>query len=185
MGTKYCPKCGTKINEGDRFCSKCGIPIENNNMQNNIDEDILIEESLNQPNKSLRISKILLGIFVLTVLFFIGKSFFLSYDSSEKSFSTTEQLIKLEGKWHDSTGIMTGYKDVYILLRKKGDVVVGKDDKSLIEMKLTPFGSNNYGGSVILLGVEDYFEVHFYEEENKLVFFSTLTKSSWYLKKIK
>jgi hypothetical protein len=34
---------------------------------------------------------------------------------------------------------------------------------------------------VLLRGVKGDFELHFYEEENKLVFFSTLTKSSWYL----
>lgn len=185
METKYCSKCGAKINEGAGFCSKCGIHIENNNIQNEIDEEILIKESLNQPNKGLRISKVLIGIVVLTILFFIGKSFFLDAESSEKPFSITEQLNKLEGKWHDPSGVVLGDKDAVIILRKKRDVIIGKDNNKLIEMELTPFGSNNYGGSVVLQGEEDYLEVHFYEEENKLVFFSTLTKSSWYLKKIK
>mgnify|MGYP007017069863 FL=1 len=46
-------------------------------------------------------------------------------------------------------------------------------------------GSKNYSGLVVLNGIDDDFNVHFYEEENKLVFFSTLTKSSWYLIKLK
>lgn len=183
METKYCSNCGAKVNEGASFCGKCNTPIENNNIQNDKTDDVLIEESLNQPNKGLRIYKILAGILVLTVLFFIGKSFFLDSEFSEKPFSTTEQLKKLEGKWHDQTGIILGNKDALINLRKKGDVIIGKDEKKFIEIKLTPYGSNNYGGGVILHGEEDYFEVHFYEEENKLVFFSTLTKNSWYLKK--
>jgi len=173
------------MNEGASFCSKCDTPTENNSLQNNIDDETLIKKSLNQPNKGLRIFKILSGILVLAVLFFIGKSFFLGSESSEKTFSTKEQLLKLEGKWHYPSGIMLGDKNVHIFLRKKGDEIVCKDKKKLVEMKLTSFGSNNYGGIVILQGEEDYFEVHFYEEENKLVFFSTLTKSSWYLKKIK
>lgn len=184
METKYCSNCGAKVNEGASFCGKCNTPIENNNTQNDKTDDVLIEESLSQPNKGLRISKILAGILVLTVLFFIGKSFFLDSEFSEKSFSTTEQLKKIEGKWHEPTGVMLGDKDAIIILRKRRDEVIGKDENNLKMIKLTPFGSNNYGGSVILGGVEDYFEVHFYEEENKLVFFSTLTKNSWYLKKI-
>lgn len=184
MKIKYCSKCGVKINEGFNLCPKCGTPLENNNLQNDIDDEILIEESLRQPNKGLRISKILVGILVLTMLFFIGKSFFYDSEFSEKSFSTTEQLKKIEGKWHEPTGVMLGDKDAIIILRKRRDEVIGKDENNLKMIKLTPFGSNNYGGIVILGGVEDYFEVHFYEEESKLVFFSTLTKNSWYLKKI-
>jgi predicted nucleic acid-binding Zn ribbon protein len=140
METKYCLKCGTKINEGVRFCNKCGTPIENNNLQNDIDDEILIEESLNQPNKGLRISKILIGILVLTMLFFIGKSFFLSYDSSEKSFSNTEQQTKLAGKWHDPTAILLGDKDAVIILKRKGEIITGKDKKGLFEVQITPFG---------------------------------------------
>jgi hypothetical protein len=36
-----------------------------------------------------------------------------------------------------------------------------------------------------LRGIEGDFSVHHYEEEDKLLFFSTLTKSSWYLLKLK
>jgi hypothetical protein len=183
--SKYCSNCGTEINEGVRFCSECGASVENNNIQNNIDDDILIEKSLNQPNKGLRISKVLIGIVVLTMLFFIGKSFFLSYDSSEKSFSNTEQLTKLAGKWHDPTAILLGDKDAVIILKRKGEIITGKDKKGLFEVQITPFGSNNYQAIVKAQNGESDFSVHFYEEENKLVFFSTLTKSSWYLKKIK
>lgn len=185
METKYCSNCGAKVNEGARFCGKCNTHIENNNTQNDKTDDILIKKSLSQPNKWLRISKILAGILVLTVLFFIGKSFFLDSEFSEKPFSTTEQLKKIEGKWQEPSGDMFGDKDAVIILRKRKNEVIGKDENNLNMIKLSPFGSNNYGGSVILGGVEDYFEVHFYEDENKLVFFSTLTKSSWYLKKIK
>ncbi|MDO9037937.1 MAG: zinc-ribbon domain-containing protein [Lutibacter sp.] len=183
--SKHCSNCGVEIIEGASFCSKCGAPIENISIQNDKDDDILIEESLNQPNKELRISKILVGVLVLTVLFFIGKSFLFDFEPIEKSFSITEQLSKLEGKWHDPAAILLGDKDAIIILKRKGEIITGKDKKGLYKFKITPFGSNNYQAIVMAQNRESDFSVHFYEEENKLVFFSTLTKSSWYLKKIK
>lgn len=183
--SKYCSNCGTEINEGVRFCSECDASVENNNIQNNIDDDILIENSLNQPNKGLRISKVLIGIVVLTMLFFIGKSFFFENETNNKPFSIKEQLSKIEGKWHNPTKVILGDKDAVIILKRKGEIITGKDKKGLFELQITPFGSNNYQAIVKAQNGESDFSVHFYEEENKLVFFSTLTKNSWYLKKIK
>ncbi|MFA5297847.1 MAG: zinc-ribbon domain-containing protein [Lutibacter sp.] len=185
--SKYCPNCGAKISEETKFCTNCGASTVINNKQNDIEksDDVLIEESLNQPNKGLRIFKVLIGIVVLIVLFFIGKSFLKDSIPTEKSFSVEEQLSKIEGKWHDPTGIILGDKDAVIIFSKKGDIIIGNDKKNLFEVKITPFGANNYQGIVNLRGVEGDFSVHFYEEENKLVFFSTFTKSSWYLIKLK
>lgn len=181
---KYCSNCGAKIKEETKFCTNCGASTELNT-NNNIEEDdnVLIEKSLNQPNKGFRIFKVLIGIVILTVLFLVGKSFLKDSLPTEKPFSITEQLSKLEGKWYDPSGIVLGNKDALITLKRKGEIVVGKDEKDLFEVEITPFGSNNYQGNVVLRGVAGDFEVHFYEEESKLVFFSTLTKSSWYLKK--
>ena len=185
--SEQCTNCGAEINEKTKFCTHCGASTTINNNQNDIEknDDVLIEKSLNQPNKGLRISKVLIGIVVLTVLFFIGKSFLKEAVPSNKSFSVEEQLSKIEGKWYDPTGIILGDKDAVIIFRKKGDIIIGNDKKNLFEVKITPFGANNYQGIVNLRGVEGDFSVHFHEEENKLVFFSTFTKSSWYLIKLK
>ncbi|MBI9040600.1 zinc ribbon domain-containing protein [Lutibacter sp.] len=178
---KYCSNCNTELKEETKFCTKCGISLIDNHTNNN---DInLVEESLNQPNKGKRFSIALLVMVVLAILFFIGKFFMEDIVPSEQPFSIEEQLSKIEGEWHDPTGVILGNNDAIIEFNKKGDVVIGKDENNLFSAKITPFGANNYQAIVTLRGVEGDFELHFYEEENKLVFFSTLTKSSWYLKK--
>ena len=185
--SKYCSNCGTEITEETEFCTNCGAAIKVNSKKNTlkkIDEINLVEESLNQPNKGLRISKVLIGVVILTALFLIAKSFLVETEPSEKPFSVLEQLSKLEGKWYDPTGVVLGDKAVIVVFKRKGDVITGKDEKGLFEVKITPFGANNYQAQVVLRGVKGDFELHFYKEENKLVFFSTVTKSSWYLKKI-
>lgn len=185
---KHCPNCGTKISEEAKLCPNCGASLEVTNNKNDIknnDAINIVEESLNQPNKGKRLFIALLVMVVLAIVFFIGKSFLKDVDSIEKPFSPIEQLAKLEGTWHDPTGVVLGDKEAVVLFKEKGDVVIGKDEEGLFEAKITPFGSNNYQAIVTLRGVEGDFELHFYEEENKLVFFSTLTKSSWYLLKLK
>ena len=180
---KHCPNCREQISVETKFCTNCGISLNDNNTNN--EEVNLVEESLNQPNKGKRLFIALLVLVVLAIVFFIGKSFLEDVDSTEKSFSPIEQLAKLEGRWHDPTGVVLGDKEVVVLFKEKGEVVIGKDENGLFEAKITPFGSNNYQAIVKLRGVEGDFELHFYEEEKKLVFFSTLTKSSWYLIKLK
>ncbi|SFS60302.1 zinc-ribbon domain-containing protein [Lutibacter maritimus] len=180
----YCPNCGAILTKGTKFCTNCGasmqvISSENDVKKNN--EVNLVEESLNQPNKGKRLLIALLVMVVLTIVFFIGKSFFKDVVPTEKPFSVEEQLGKLEGKWYDPTDAVLGDKDVIINFNRKEDVVIAKDEKGLFEAKITPFGANNYQAITKLQGVEGDFELHFYEEEDKLVFFSTLTKSSWYL----
>jgi predicted nucleic acid-binding Zn ribbon protein len=180
---KHCPNCGEQISEETKFCTKCGASL-NDNITNN-DEVNLVEESLNQPNKGKRLVLALLVIGGIAILFFIGKSFLKGVDSIEKPFLPIEQLAKLEGTWHDPTGIILGEKEAVIVLTREDNIVVGKDENGLFETRITPFGSNNYQAMVNIRGVKGDFELHFYQEENKLVFFSTLTKSSWYLIKLK
>jgi len=181
---KNCQNCGAEISQETKFCTNCGTPVDDfNHSQNDIEKNdaILIEESLNQPNKGLRIAKVLIGIVMLTILFFIGKSFLFEEETIEKPFSVSEQLNKIEGKWYDPTGVILGDKGAYIVFVKKGDIVIGNDENDLFDAKITPFGANNYQAMVELREVKGDFEVHLYEEETKLVFFSTLTKTSWYL----
>lgn len=186
---KYCENCGELIKPNTKFCTKCGASVDEiiykqNNIENK-GEVNLVEESLNQPNKGKRLFLALLIMVVVAIIFFIGKSLISDAMPLEKPFSIEEQLSKIEGKWHDPTGVILGDKEAVINFKKKGDVVIGNDKGGLFETKITPFGSNNYQAIVTLRGVEGDFELHFYEEENKLVFFSTLTKSSWYLLKLK
>ncbi|MEX1381813.1 zinc-ribbon domain-containing protein [Lutibacter sp.] len=185
---KHCPNCGEQIREETKFCTNCGASISNNSDQHinkKTYEVNLVEESLNQPNKGKRLFLALLVIGGIAILFFIGKSFLKDVDSIEKPFSPIEQLAKLEGTWYDPTGIILGEKEAVIVLTREDNIVVGKDENGLFETRITPFGSNNYQAMVNLRGVKGDFELHFYEEQNKLVFFSTLTKSSWYLIKLK
>lgn len=182
-----CPNCGAKINENKKTCTNCGTSLKINTSKDDIEksDDALIEQSLNQPNKGLRISKVLIGIVVLTVLFFIGKSFMKDAVPSETPFSIEEQLSKIEGKWHDPTGVVLGDKEAVIIFSKKGNIIIGKDKNNLFKAEISPYGANNYQAIVNLRGVKNDFELHYYEGENKLVFFSTLTKSSWDLIKLK
>jgi hypothetical protein len=183
-----CKKCGAEINEGTKFCTNCGASMQVISSENDVkknEEVNLVEDSLNQPNKGKRLLIALLVMVVLTIVFFIGKSFFKDVVPTEKPFSVEEQLGKLEGKWYDPTGVIIGDKDVIVDFNRKENVVIGKDENALFKATITPFGANNYQAIVTLRGVNGDFELHFYEEENKLVFFSTLTKSSWYLLKIK
>ena len=180
----YCSNCGTILTKGTKFCTNCGASMQIISSENEVeknDEVNLVEDSLNQPNKGKRLLIALLVMVVLTIVFFIGKSFFKDVVPTEKPFSIEEQLGKLEGKWYDPTGVVLGDKDVIIDFNRKEDVVIGKDENALFKATITPFGANNYQAMVLLRGVKGDFELHFYEEENKLVFFSTLTKSSWYL----
>jgi hypothetical protein len=180
---KHCPNCGAKLVDNTKFCTQCGNSLKDNNV--NKGQVNLVEESLNQPNKGKRLFIALLAILVLAIVIFIGKSFLNDMNPIEKPFSIEEQLSKIEGKWYDPTGVILGEKEAIIFFNKKGNIVIGKDEKGLFKANISPFGSNNYQAIVALRGVEGDFELHFYEEENKLVFFSTLTKSSWYLKKDK
>ena len=184
---KYCTNCNAELKEGTKFCTNCGAPTTTENNQNSKKntEVNLVEDSLNQPNKGKRLSIALLGIGFLVILFFIGKSFVKDVMPVEKPFSIEQQLGKIEGKWYDPTGVILGDKNVVVDFNMRGDIIIGKDKEGLFEAKITPFGANNYQALVNLRGVKGDFELHFYEEENKLVFFSTLTKSSWYLLKTK
>lgn len=184
MMSIYCSNCGAILTKGTKFCTNCGASMQIISSENEVeknDEVNLVEDSLNQPNKGKRLLIALLVMVFLTIVFFIGKSFFKDVLPTEKPFSIEEQLGKLEGKWYDPTGVVLGDKDVIIDFNRKEDVVIGKDENGLFKATITPFGANNYQAMVLLRGVKGDFELHFYEEENKLVFFSTLTKSSWYL----
>jgi len=48
----------------------------------------------------------------------VKKSLF-SLEPFKGSFSTSEQLFKLEGKWHDPTGVLLGEREEVIWLKKK------------------------------------------------------------------
>ena len=178
----YCSNCGTTIKQGVKFCSKCGKPVQE------IDQPATTYRTHTlYPNekKSFPLNKVLLGISILVVLLFASIYYFNEKMPDVNAISNSAQLSLLEGKWYDPTGVLLGDKEAVIVLKKKGAFVVGSDSENRIDVKLTPLGSNNYSAIVNLHGVESDFEVHFYEEEDKLVFFSTLTKTSWNIRKLK
>lgn len=178
MDSKYCTNCNAQLDGNTKFCPKCGKP------NNSIDDmSTLIDKNPKPVSKIIKI--LLLALIGVIVLFFANKWLMPDFEEEQGIYSITEEISKIEGQWHDPTGVLLGDPNTLIILSKKGDKAIGKDKDEVIKIELTPFGSNNYSGKVFLHGVEGDFEVHFYEEENKLVFFSTLTKTSWNIKRIK
>ncbi len=178
----FCSNCGTTLKENAKFCPKCGKPVQKNNTR---DTTVQTHTLYPETRKSFPVNKALLAGSLLVVLLFAGIFYFNETMPNENAILNTEQLTNLEGNWHDPNGSLLGDKETVIVLKKKGELVVGSDSQKRINMTLTPMGSNNYGAMVTVRGVESDFEVHFYEEEDKLVFFSTLTKTSWNIKKLK
>lgn len=179
MNINYCTKCEESLKQDAKFCTNCGQPVHKIEQNNNVfEKDKTINQSSSTKKgvkKSFPFKKVLLAVAILVFLIFMGKSFF----------SNTDQLSELVGEWHEPTGKLLGDKEAIIKFRKKGDIVVGEDLDKTLYIQLLPTRTNNYSGLVVLNGNDSDFLVDYYKEENKLVFFSTLTKTSWYLKRIK
>lgn len=186
---KFCTKCGTTIKEGAKFCTKCGTPVQKNETQDEVTEkhEDQFQTHTLQPSdkKPFPLNKVLLGIGLVVVLFFVGKYFLSTSDISEPLFDIDEEVAKIEGKWHDPTGVLLSDKTAVINFKSVGSLAQGEDENSTIYISMIPVDKNRYFATVNLHGVEGEFDATYYAEENKLVFFSTLTKSSWNIKKIK
>lgn len=175
----YCNKCGNSIKPNSKFCTHCGTP-------NTIEETNQKVENFEKPKKqSSIIKKTVISGIVIVVAFFLTKTFIPEFDDFINSNVTSKSLTKLVGKWHDPTGQLLGDSQKTIVFRKMGDAVVGEDENKDIYIKLLHYSGNNYGGFVVLKGKDASFEVSYYKGEDKLVFFSTLTKSSWNIRRFK
>jgi len=189
METTYCSNCNTSLKEGAKFCTNCGTPVQKKATQDEVADnhkDQFQTHTL-QPiiKKPFPLNKVLLGIGILVVLFFVGKYFISSSDISEPLFDIDEEVAKIEGKWHDPTGVILNDKTAVINFKSVGSLAKGEDENSTIYISMIPVDKNRYYATAILNGIEGEFDVTYYEEENKLVFFSTLTKTSWNIKKLK
>jgi len=176
---KYCEKCNTKIKPNSKFCTHCGTPIT-------IKESNQKVESYEKPKKpSSMIKKIVISGIVIVVAFFLAKTYIPEFEDFVDSLSSQKELTQLVGKWQDPTGQFLQDAQNTIVFRKMGDALVGEDDNKEIYIKLLHYSKNTYGGSVIINRTAQSYEVSYYKKEDKLVFFSTRTKTSWYIRRAK
>lgn len=183
MDTTYCSNCKATLKEGAKFCTKCGTPVKEIALEKEWNNtDMAIEEKkINYYSKKIMIIG---GLIAIVAIFLIGKSFISNADISEPLFDIDEEVERIEGNWHDPSGVILKDKTAIISFRSVGSIAEGKDDKSIIKISLIPIDKNKYFGVVLLDEIKGEFDVTYYSEEGKLVFFSTLTKTSWNIKKL-
>jgi hypothetical protein len=186
---KYCTNCGANLKEETKFCTNCGTPVQKNEKRDDVaekrEENFQTNTLEHKVKKPFPLNKVLLGIGVLVVLFFFGKIIISNTDISEPLFDIDKEVAKVEGKWHDPTGVLLKDKTAIIKFKSVGSIAEGKDKNNNIKISMIPINKNRYYATTVLYGIEGEFDVTYYQEENKLVFFSTLTKTSWDIKKIK
>ena len=178
-----CSNCNATLKEGAKFCTNCGTPIKDKSITRTTD-DTFQESKKDKPKSPSKGTKIIIGLIAVFALFFIMRSLVNNIDITRNSLSVSKALSKIEGNWHEPTGVLLGDKEAIITFRKRGDVVIGEDKNKTLFIQLYPLGNKNYNALVVLDSIDDDFDVHFYEEEEKLVFFNTLTKTSWNIKKL-
>jgi len=179
---KKCTNCNAILKEGVKFCTNCGAPVKVKDKQfkvNAIDSEMANNSSI----FSKKTFKIVAGFIGVIALFFILNTLMTNTDVTRKSSSVSEELLKVEGKWYDPTGVLLGDQHAIINIKKSGDRVFGQDDNNIIKFQLSPTGSNKFEGSVIYHGVEGDFVVSYIKDEKELIFTNKITKSSWKIKK--
>lgn len=180
----HCSNCNATLKVGAKFCTNCGAPVEDKDRRAKATNTVHTIE-VNKPKSSSKLLKIILGILAVVFLGFVVKSYITDLDVSRNSYSISKTLTPLVGEWKAPAGSILKDKEVIIKFRKRGDVLVGEDLEKRVYIQLLPYTSTNFSGLVVVDDIDDDFEVHFFEEEDKLVFFSTLTKTSWHIKKLK
>jgi len=121
--------------------------------------------------------KIILGLIVLV---FVTAAIF-KYRSQLLSPNNDNYI---SGKWIAIQGTILDDKQVTITFEENDDLIIGKNSDKSVVIKLISSGNKTYDGFVITKGEEQDYLVHNLEDKNKLVFFSTLTKTSWNMKKV-
>ena len=178
-----CINCSAPLKEGAKFCTNCGAPIEDNNGSIK-PNDTFNEVKENKPKTPSKGTKILVGLLAVIALFFIVRSLVTNIDISRNSMSISKALNKIEGEWHDPSGVLLGDADAIITFRKQADVVIGEDKNKTLYIQLLAYGTNEYSGLVVLNGNDDNVIVNYYPDQNQLIFYSKLTEKTWYIKKI-
>lgn len=176
---KYCQSCELELKNNAKFCTHCGAPIT-------VEETNQKVESYEKPKTpSSIIKKIVISGIVIVISFFLAKTYIPEFEDFVDSFSSQKELTQLVGEWHDPTGQLLGDNQKVIVFRKMGDAIVGEDKNNDIYIKLLHYSSNTFGGFVVLKGIDSSYDVSYYKNEEKLVFFSTLTKTSWTIRRTK
>lgn len=178
----HCSNCQTLLKEGAKFCTNCGTPIKiiDKEVHN---KGIVLEEKKTNNNSG---KYIIVGVVIIIVaLFYTGKHILLNVDNQEPLFDIEQEVEKIDGDWYDPTGVMLNDKTAIINFRSSGSFAEGKDQNSIIKISMIPVNKNQYYATVILNEVKGEFDATYYHDEGKLAFFSTLTKSSWNIKKYK
>lgn len=182
----HCSNCNATLKQGARFCTNCGHPVHKTNIDKT--ETTRYDEPISKkanPKSSSKTLKIVLSIIAIVVLGFVVKSYITDLDVSRNSYSISKALTPLVGEWQAPVGSLLKDNEVMIEFRKRGDVLVGEDSAKRVYIQLFPYSSTDFNGLVVVDDIDGDYEVHFYKEEDKLVFFSTLTKTSWHIKKLK
>ena len=187
----HCSNCNATLKENTKFCTSCGSPIKEVEQIRKVDTGLteLVEDT---PKSSSKEIKIIIGLFAVIALFFIGKNFIssggtsgpLSEDTSGPLFDINEEVGKIEGEWYDPSGSILKDKSAIINVRIIGAFAEGKDENNTIEISMIPINKNSYYTITNIDGIEGEFIATYYSEEEKIVFNSQITKTSWYIKKL-
>jgi len=180
MDTTYCSNCNTQIKEGAKFCTKCGTPVKAIENEWATNKPPIEEQKTTKNSKKMII---IVASIAIIALIFIGRSF-MSNNTSGPLFDIDEEIGKIEGKWYDPNDLLLNEKNTTINFRISGAIAKGKDENNRINISLIPIDKNKYYATANLNDDETEFDATYYSEENKLVFVSKKTKTSWQLKKV-
>ncbi len=82
--SKFCPKCGTQMNDNEVFCQKCGAkyeqanaPVANAPKQNNVVNDMIAKAK--GSNKNLLVGVVAVAVVVIALIVLISSIFTSSY----------------------------------------------------------------------------------------------------------
>ena len=179
----HCSNCNATLKKGAKFCTSCGYPIKEEEQIQKVDTGLteLVEDT---PKSSSKGIKIMIGLFAVIALFFIGKNFISNEDTSGPLFDIDEEIGKIVGKWYDPDGSVLKDKSAIINFRAIGVFVEGNDEKNTIEISMIPIDKNSFYTTTIINGIEGVFTATYYSEEEKIVFISEITNNSWNIMKV-
>ena len=126
MDTTYCSNCNAQLKEGAKFCTKCGTAIKIIAAESHTTDLPIEGKKTNNFSKKMIIIG---GIIAIVVVFFIGRNFISNTDTSGPLFDIDDEVGKIEGNWHDPSGIILKDKTAIINFKISGAIAEGKDEK--------------------------------------------------------